>query len=66
MIMIIGPSRDGRRWNWACSGLDSEDAVIIHAMPAGSDLGGSVSPVRLTTVTNVKDQNHESAVVNLV
>jgi hypothetical protein len=49
-------------------GLDSDDAVIIHAMPDeyGSGLGGSVPPIRLTTVADVKNQDHESAVVNLV
>ena len=46
-------------------GFDSDDAVIIHVMPAeyGSGLSGSVPPVRLTTVADVKDQDHESAVV---
>jgi hypothetical protein len=68
MIMLIGPSCDGAPLELGMLGLDSDDAVIIHAMPAeyGSGLGGSVPPIRLTTVADVKNQDHESAVVNLV
>lgn len=42
--------------------------IMAFGLPAeyGSGLSGSVPPVRLTTVTDVKDQDHESAVVNLV